>query len=147
MNTLEPHLRAQLRALNISEPSRAAVTLLIEHIDPNGYLRRPLEEIADQNKDVVNQQELPAALAILQGFQPVGVGARDLCECLLLQVPDIPLGAALRVLIKDHLMDIQERNVAKIRERTGYPLPVINDCIAFLKNLTASPGRDWMASG
>lgn len=83
VEVLSDHLLRQNRLLNISSVKKMAVTILIMNLNQAGYLQDSLSEISCQTQ--VSEAELTMALPILQSFDPVGVGAQDLCECLLLQ--------------------------------------------------------------
>jgi RNA polymerase sigma-54 factor len=81
---------SQLALRPVDEHQRAAATFLIGSMDSDGYLRRPLKEIADDmaftENQAVSEQELEDMLHVIQDFEPAGVGARNLQECLLLQL-------------------------------------------------------------
>lgn len=86
--SLREHLMTQLRGTGCTLRDRALVTLLIEELDEGGWLVTPLDEMrASLPAELeVEPEELDAALALLQSFDPAGVGARNLSECLLLQL-------------------------------------------------------------
>jgi RNA polymerase sigma-54 factor len=89
--TLRDHLLTQLSVTKASRRDRALVSVLIDAIDEDGYLRSPLEEIAEflPEELAVGIDELTAALSLLQSFDPIGVGARSASECLCLQLRDV----------------------------------------------------------
>ena len=91
--TLHDHLQWQLHLSHLSPRDRRIGAALIDAIDDDGYLREPLEALRDslQPELVVPVEELVAVLRVLQGFDPAGVGARDLGECLAWQLS--PLAA------------------------------------------------------
>ena len=86
--TLRAHLQWQLHLSHLSPRDRRIGAALIDAIDDDGYLREPLEALRDslQPELAVQVDELVAVLRVLQGFDPAGVGARDLGECLALQL-------------------------------------------------------------
>jgi RNA polymerase sigma-54 factor len=86
--TLRDHLTAQLRMTQANQRDRALITFLIESLDEDGYLTSSLEEVqADLPDELeVDVDELSAALALLQSFDPPGVGGRSASECLKLQL-------------------------------------------------------------
>ncbi|KAG1080507.1 hypothetical protein G6F40_015851 [Rhizopus arrhizus] len=84
-DTLREHLLGQLMLTRAAPRDVVLAALLIDELDENGYLGSPLEEIlgwlpADTEPDI---DELRAALSLLQSFDPVGIGGRDMAECLL----------------------------------------------------------------
>ncbi len=83
--TLHDHLLAQLAGTGCSRRDRALVTLLVDELDADGYLRSSLEEVAQALPPEleIEPEELSAALRLLQSFDPPGVGARSIPECLL----------------------------------------------------------------
>jgi len=86
--TLHDHLQWQLHLSHLSARDRRIGAALVDAIDDDGYLREPLETLRDSLRPelVVSVDELVAVLRVLQGFDPAGVGARDLGECLALQL-------------------------------------------------------------
>src|ERR1700690_319118 len=88
---------------------------IIGNLDDDGYLRDTLDELAQQSG--VSLREMQRALDLIQGFDPLGIGARDLRECLLIQVRQLDLqGTLVEKIIQDHLGDLEKRkylNIAK----------------------------------
>ena len=82
--TLQEHLLRQLRLLTNSEQDLKIGELIIGNLDDNGYLRCPIEEIDESAK--TDSSKVEEVLFLIQTFDPIGVGARDLRECLLLQI-------------------------------------------------------------
>ena len=130
-DTLREHLLGQLVLTGRRRATSALAALLIDELDENGYLGSPLEEIlgwlpAELEPDI---DELKAALSLLQSFDPPGIGARDMAECLLLQLrhPDItrlpggrPGGAGLRPRdLRRHLPLLATGNVARLCAAAG----------------------------
>ena len=88
--TLREHLVRQLAAMRLSDHDLALASALAEALDEDGYLRQPLEEIADLLGEDTDPEDLQVALAMLQSCEPAGVGARELGECLRLQLRQLP---------------------------------------------------------
>lgn len=113
-------------------------------LDPKDIPRRAptLEEIAQYYREAeVTPEQVEEALRIIQQLDPPGVGARDLRECLLLQLtPDLPHRDVLRVLISNHLDDIQHNRLPLIQKRTSFDLEQIKEAIEELKRLNPRPG-------
>lgn len=100
-----------------------------------------LEEIASSYDRPVTVAEIEEALNYIQMLDPPGVGARDLKECLLLQVSDdIPHADVVRALIKNHLEDIQHNRLLVIQKKTDFDIEKIKEGIEELKRLNPKPG-------
>jgi RNA polymerase sigma-54 factor len=101
--TLFNHLHDQLSNYDLSALERQAAEKIVYNLDANGYLSTPLEDLVDPDgpPDRATQLALlEKALGVVQGMDPLGVAARDLRECLLLQIrPDMPHGRELRRLV------------------------------------------------
>ncbi len=97
--SLREHLLAQLNLTQASQRDRALVSFLIESLDEDGYLGITLDEIQHEllSELELETEELNAALALLQSFDPAGVGARNAAECLKLQLQRRPPNARRRV--------------------------------------------------
>ena len=91
-DTLREHLLRQLAGTGGSRRDKALVTLLIEELDADGYVRASLDELMEALPDEleIEPEELSGALHMLQSFDPAGVGARSIPECLLLQLSNLP---------------------------------------------------------
>ena len=125
---------------------------MISHINENGYLAtadyRPLtlEDLALSYQPPVTAEQLEEALGLVQQLDPPGVGARDLKECLLLQLtPETPYRDVLRLLIQNHLEDIKHNRLPVIQKRTGFDLHAIKEAIEALKHLNPRPGSQFAA--
>lgn len=119
---LRQHLLDQLSLTAMSERDRRLVALLIESLDDDGYLGISLQELADMLPAELDFDplELEAALKLLQSFDPIGVGARNLSECLLLQLDalpaDTPFLEAAKSVVRDHLGLLAEREYGKLKK-------------------------------
>jgi RNA polymerase sigma-54 factor len=141
--SLERHLEEQLSFVKrISLTLRRIVRYMIGNVDRNGYLEPSLEEIAEtlrSHPDHVNE-----ALSVLQSFDPAGVGARNLQECLHLQALRLPHCPALVPrLIAHHLEDIACFRIQKLADRLNAPLQDIRDAIEVIKGLNPRPGAAY----
>lgn len=151
--TLRSHLREQLRLTRAGERDCALVELLIEELDDSGYLSTSLEDMhAFLPPELhVDLDELTTALRLLQSFDPAGVGARSLSECLLLQLKVVELNhnedeAALtcaREIAEHHLSVLGTGNLNKLRDILALPMPVVRAAHALLLRLEPRPGRNW----
>jgi RNA polymerase sigma-54 factor len=139
--SLQDYLNDQVAFLDADEAEAELIRYLISNTDDRGYLATPLEEIARTLGEAVPHSRLEQALAKLQKMEPLGVGARTVEECLLLQVTnETPYREVVRTLIQHHLEDIQHNRMPVIEKKTGYSLEVIQHAIDVLKHLNPKPG-------
>ncbi|MCY9667338.1 RNA polymerase factor sigma-54 [Paenibacillus alginolyticus] len=141
--SLERHLKEQLSFVKKISPSiRKMVAFMIGNLDNNGYLGPSLHEISDVCKVDLAQAEL--ALRILQGFDPIGIGARNLRECLLLQVQSLsecfPL---VSLLIRNHLKDVADYRIHKLSTILQVTSQEIQAAIDVIKELNPRPGSAY----
>lgn len=136
--SLSDHLHDQLAVAGLSDPMRAVAAVLIDAVDEGGYLRCDLDETAERlgcQRAMVDE-----VLTCLQGFEPVGVMARDVRECLALQLADRNrLDPAMAALL-DHLDLLARRDMAALRRVCGVDEEDLRDMIAELRGLTPRPG-------
>lgn len=155
-DTLREHLLSQLGLTRLSARDAALVTLLIDELDENGYLASPLEEILSWTplEVEVDIDELRTALRLLQSFDPPGIGARDMSECLLLQLrnPDVErlreaadpaVLACARELCARHLTLLASGNLTRVREAVGGDDTTVRRAHALIRKLSPRPGRPW----
>src|SRR4051812_26452768 len=110
--SLHDDLADQLGFLDSDPAVRALAEYIIFNLDDNGYLNHDLDEIVRDFGGDVTLSQAEEALALVQKLDPPGVGARNLRECLLLQLtPDIPCREVLQVLVANHLDDIQQNRL------------------------------------
>jgi len=144
---LEDHLLKQLDLEELDEKEMKIAETLIGNIDPRGYLTTYNEVCEALKKELkVDQEEIDGVLGIVQGFEPDGVGARDLKECLLIQVKEHSfendeLEEILIKAIERHLDDLAEKNFDKIAKALDIPKDGAIKLAEFIKNnLNPSPG-------
>jgi len=138
--SLEDYLIDQLSFFDISNGERRVVNQVIANLDDGGYLKSSAEEIALSLDPPVTPDEVRHAIALVQRLDPTGVGARDLAECLLLQLPsNIPNLDAVRALITNHLEDIRHNRIPAIQKTTGLEISTIQDCIEVIRKLNPKP--------
>ena len=144
--SLQDYLTDQLTFLDIPEEQLKLLRFVLTHINENGYLAVPVEEIARAYNPETAVEQVLEVLVIVQKLEPPGVGARDLRECLLLQLtPETPHRDVLRALIQNHLEDIQHNRLPVIQRRTGFDLPLIKSAMEALKHLNPRPGAQFTA--
>lgn len=124
--------------------------LIPEEPDEKGNMHRKhatFEDLVLSFTPPVTLEEAEEALRVVQSLDPPGVGARDLKECLQLQVgPDTPHADLVRQLIQNHLQDIQQNRLPVIQKRTGYDIPIIQEAIEILRHLNPKPGLPFTVS-
>ncbi|MEO7245550.1 MAG: RNA polymerase factor sigma-54 [Rubrivivax sp.] len=155
--SLADHLREQLAGMRLSGEDAAALQVLIESLDADGYLADPLEEIAERLAEqfglagnVDAREELDArlkcALRWLQSLDPAGVGARSLAECLCLQLRQKPDCAARKVALvvaEQHLELLARRDMKRLAAATGADEDQIRDAQAMIVACEPKPGRAY----
>jgi len=147
--TLRVHLLAQLSLTNLSERDRKLVTLLIDSLDDDGYLTQSLEELAAilPPELGVELDELQIALKHLQHMEPAGVGARNLSECLALQLTAMPkdtprLAEALDT-ARHHLEALAARDFSRLRKLLHCEDGVLRAVQKLITGLNPKPGRSF----
>jgi RNA polymerase sigma-54 factor len=139
--SLQDYLNDQVGFLDADEAEKELIRYVISHTDERGYLSTPLEEIALSLGEAVPLARLEAALAKVQKLEPAGVGARTVEECLLLQVTnETPYREVVRLLIQNHLEDLQHNRMPIIEKKTGYSFDIIQHAFEVLKHLNPKPG-------
>ncbi len=149
--SLQEHLRNQLLGMRLSAEDAAAVSVLIESLNDDGYLADPLEEIAAQLADSDAQREellerLHCALKWLQNMEPLGVGASNLGECLTLQLRALPRSEAQMIAImicKQHLELLARRDMKKLMAATGADEVLIKQAQVLIVATEPKPGRQF----
>ncbi len=144
--SLQSHLLWQLNLAPMSDTDRLIATTLIDCINPQGYLDETLEEILDSFDPALDIEldEIEAVLRRIQQFEPTGVGARDLRECLLLQLRQLPertpwLSEALR-LVGDHLDILGGRDYNLLMRRLKLKEDELRQVIDLIQTLNPRPG-------
>lgn len=114
--TLQSHLRMQLTGAYASERDRLVLDALIENIDDDGYFSGSMPAVcAEAGCSTDDGQRL---LALVQTLTPRGVGARDLAECLVLQIDDdMPYASVIRAMLQNSLEDLAENRTTKLARR------------------------------
>lgn len=136
--TLKEYLISQLHLVTMGAKELKIGIYIIQNIDDNGYLQVSLEEISQVT--VSSLDEVRLILGLVQGFDPTGVGARSLKECLLLQIKN-ESDPMIRVLIENHLEDIANNRINKIAKENDLELERVQEICDFIKSLEPKPGR------
>ena len=139
--SLQDYMYNQFNLLDVTERQREIGHEIIYNIDNDGYLRSSLEEVFPPVGSDVTSGEAAETLAVIQTLDPPGVGGRDLRECLLLQMTngnDHPLA---RVLISEHLEDIEKNRYPRMCRETGYSMEAVKAAVEFITHLSPRPGN------
>jgi RNA polymerase sigma-54 factor len=146
--TLYDHLLWQLDLTPFSPDDRAIAELILDAIRPDGYLGQSIAELcltaSEGRSEPVDETELLSVLRRIQHFDPAGVGARDLAECLRLQVEqfeglDAPLReAALSVL--EYIALLGEHDYKALQRATGLPAETVDQAVHLIQALNPRPG-------
>src|SRR4029079_9264843 len=136
--TLKDHLEKQLSIAALLPEDRMILLALIDVVDETGYLRADLTDVADRLGCEI--EDVQAVLGVLQGFDPVGVGARDLAECLSLQLQAKDrLDPAMQAMLT-RLDLVARRDMPQLTHLCGVDAEDISDMIAQTPHLTPKPG-------
>lgn len=144
--SLQDYLAEQLGYLDLDPEEQELLEFLISHVDDRGYLKLSAGDVLSSYAKPVKLYEVEGAIRMLQKLDPLGVGARDEKECLLLQVTaETPQPELVRLLIKHHLDDVAHNRLPVIQKRTGYEITAIQEAIEALKHLNVRPGAQYAA--
>jgi RNA polymerase sigma-54 factor len=140
--TLAEHLTWQLQLSDLDASERAGAEWIIGNLDEDGYLRAELDEIA--RRSGVSLEIVEKALAQLQLFDPPGVAARDLRECLLLQIDALRIDEPLvRTLVDNHIDSLQKRDFRGIARILGVTIEEVAVASRVVGRLEPRPGRPF----
>jgi RNA polymerase sigma-54 factor len=138
--TLQQHLWDQLNTSDVTEPQRSAAELIIGNIDELGFLQTSLEEISNNTGRAL--EELQEMLHLIQTFHPVGVGARDLRECLLIQLRRLGKEGSLEYqIVNQHLEDLGRKRLPEVARRLGVTVEQVQKAANFISTLDPKPGQ------
>jgi len=145
--SLADQLLAQWCLLETDPDMRRAGEFIIGYIDDDGYLRTPMETLLAQAPPDITRAQLEEALALLQrSLEPVGLGARDVRECLLLQIDarqrqDGDDLTVQRLIVSDYLKDVEANRLPRIARATGLDIERVKAAILSLRQFHIHPGR------
>lgn len=141
--SLAQHLMEQVRDTSLNDDERAIAELLIGNIDDYGYLMATAEELAASTN--LPADKILQTLKVIQGFEPAGVGARDLRECLMLQLERAGKDDTLEYrIIRDHMEELGRRKIPDIARGTGQAVEVVQAALARIARLEPRPGRAFL---
>jgi RNA polymerase sigma-54 factor len=154
--SLQDHLRAQMAGMRLSADERAALEVLIESLNADGYLADALDDIAARLADMLGlpldddeardelMSRLQCALNWLHSMEPLGVGARDLGECLSLQLragPRCEAQAIALLICQRHLELLAKRDFKRLAAATGADEDTVREAQALIVQCEPKPGR------
>jgi RNA polymerase sigma-54 factor len=143
-SSLADHLEEQLRLATDDAATRRIGLEIIGNLDDDGYLRAELAEIAERCQCTV--QEVERVLALVQSFDPPGVAARSIQECLLLQLNSDPAPDPVSVeIVEHHFEDLSRRRYPDIARALKLPLDRIMESVEEIMGLEPKPGRRFGA--
>jgi len=143
--TLHDHLEWQLNLAKLSARDRVIADALLDSIDVNGYLRLDLEDLPDALGDEqLELDEIEAVLHRIQSFDPTGVGARSLQECLLLQLRQLPARQPYRDeaigICAEHFTALSRNDLDELRRHSKMSPESLKEALALIRSMNPRPG-------
>ncbi|HVT03681.1 MAG TPA: RNA polymerase factor sigma-54 [Thermoanaerobaculia bacterium] len=139
---LADHVTWQLNMSDASPRTKEIVNFIIGNIDEDGYLRATMEEV--EQSGGFSTAEVETALKVIQGFDPIGVGARDLRECLLLQLRHLEVeNEAVEAIVRDHWDLFMNRQFVLLAKTIGIDMKSLEAIVEVIKHLDPKPGRKY----
>lgn len=143
--TLHDHLYWQVKMTGFSREEELAADALIGYIDDDGYIKVPLEQIAEEEK--IELDLLEDTLTLIHEFDPAGVGARNLKECLLIQAKHLEEDTNdLVMLINNHLKDLEKKNYEVIAKALNRDVEDVIEICKIIYAMAPYPGRAFVSS-
>ncbi|MBC7785513.1 MAG: RNA polymerase factor sigma-54 [Burkholderiales bacterium] len=153
-STLGEHLLGQWAFIEAPPAIKKAGIVLIDYIDADGYLRTSFDRIQLEQREPTSTADLTEALKLIHKLEPAGVGARDLGECLLLQLDALEEDEELseghdfdmeRALVREHLKDLEQNRYPLIAKRLECSIDEVKAAVRRLGRLQPHPGRQFGA--
>ncbi|EPB9253482.1 RNA polymerase sigma-54 factor [Escherichia coli HVH 1 (4-6876161)] len=144
--TLQDYLMWQVELTPFSDTDRAIATSIVDAVDDTGYLTVPLEDILESMGDEeIDIDEVEAVLKRIQRFDPVGVAAKDLRDCLLIQLSQFdkttPWLEEARLIISDHLDLLANHDFRTLMRVTRLKEDVLKEAVNLIQSLDPRPGQ------
>ena len=144
--TLGQHLREQLSVTVMDEAVRDAAESIIGNLDEDGYVSASLDEIATMGEH--KMEDVEAALKMVQSLDPAGVGARNLRECMLLQIESVNgRGGVAWQIVSNHLRLLETRQYKEIARAMNRPLEHVETAVTMIHHLNPRPGQRYSGAG
>jgi len=144
---LHEHFSWLIQMSNLSVQDKEIARLIIDYIDEDGYLTESLEQIHDSVSDhfIVDFDEIEAILTYIQHLEPIGVGARSLGECLVIQLTQEyayqPLFKKAKILLEEHLSLLEKRDYAGIKKALRIKASQLEGVMQLIRTLDPKPGK------
>jgi len=139
--SLHEHLTEQWRLVEADEPVKKAGSSIIDYIDDRGYLTVRLEQLHNKDRADFTIDDLKQALELMQNLEPPGVGARDLKECLLIQMAQNTDDMSFEQrLISEHMDELLENRLPDIARKMNCSIEEVNKAVERMSKLDTSPG-------
>ncbi|HBG28377.1 MAG: RNA polymerase sigma-54 factor [Planctomycetes bacterium GWF2_41_51] len=139
--SLNDYLNEQWRLVDADEKVKKAGEQIIDYIDEKGYLKVRLEQLHNKDRNDFSFEDLEKALKLVQELEPAGIGARDVKECLLIQMAQSSDDWRFeRELVSKHLDKLLENKLPEIAKKMNCSVERINEAIARLRKFDTSPG-------
>jgi RNA polymerase sigma-54 factor len=143
--SLPDHLIWQLKMSDLTDKQKAIGEVIIGNLNEDGYLTATIDEMSQ--KESFDPHEVEAVLYHVQTFDPVGVAARDLKECLLVQIYDEEYqDETLERIVENHLPDLEKKNYGAISKALGLTIEEIIRRVKIIEELEPKPGRAFGGS-
>ncbi|MBI4950764.1 MAG: RNA polymerase factor sigma-54 [Myxococcales bacterium] len=155
VTSLREHLEWQLQMADFLESERNFAMLVIGNLDEKGYLdlkggtgpngeRIPDLTIEDLAREAeLDPEDAEEVLRMIQRFDPIGVASRDLRDCLMVQAETLGFDEVEKAIIRDHLPDVERRNLHAIVRALGVPLDEVIDAVQEIQKLESVPARNF----
>lgn len=144
--TLKEHLYWQMELAHFSEKDKMIATTLIDAISEDGYLLCPLSEIEESLSFQATLNEIQTILCCIQQFEPLGVGARNLSECLNIQLNSLPIATPwiteLKLLVSEHLEILAKKDYVCLKDKLNLNNTDLKEIIKILTSLNPKPGTE-----
>ncbi len=139
--SLHDYVSEQWRLVDAAEPVKKAGSAIIDYLDERGYLSVPLEQLHNKDEKDFTAEHLQEALRLVQQLDPPGVGARDLQECLLIQLGQSAEDMSFEYrLIADYMDALLENRLPEIAKKMHCTIERLNRALERLSKLDSSPG-------
>lgn len=136
--TLDEYLTLQLHLANLSKEQNRIGLAIIGSLDEDGYLREPVEELSRTiNRPAL---EIETVLAVMHRFDPPGIAARSLEECLAIQLEQMNAGVSAIRIARDYLPQVASGALAEIAKSLGVTAATVRRAVALIRELNPSPG-------
>lgn len=144
VESLQEHLLHQLALADVAEEDRAVGELLIGNINEDGYLAIDLDEL--EATTGLERNRLDAVLRVIRDFDPIGVGARNLRDCLLFQVErDGKAGSLAETIVRAHLDDLAAHKYPLIAKACKTTIDAVQEAAHYIATLDPKPGQRFKA--